>query len=422
MRKSITSFLIFVSILSNARTKLNNFRVETISYFKLGEFEVNFIEEDSIHVYFLDYDSIWRDYYYHIINGVNLSEWSTLNSGLSENEKFDLFKIRQIVNFPSRYFHFIPFTKGMYTGSFADLFPEKDHLVTAQFKNGRLYGKVIIRDSLGKISSDRFYDNGRISCYEYEFNKNSYQLAYSMEYENEKCEGVRLTKRWYPSGQLEELKRKGDNLLERRSWDSSGYISEYYYSDSITKASRKRWVEKTLVYHAYTLKDKYYRKTYWESGKRKTTEELDYFEGNCYKRLTYDSNGNYLRTEYFEQEVEEDEPEEANEVFEFFEVVDQASFPGGVEGLKRFLEEHFSPHGDELYDFGTVRFQMTFSIDRRGKVYDIEGKYNQAPYSMLALKESIKRTSGLWRPYKCRDRPIDCKMRLNFVVEVNGRY
>jgi protein TonB len=118
-------------------------------------------------------------------------------------------------------------------------------------------------------------------------------------------------------------------------------------------------------------------------------------------------------TEMEEYEQDEEELEETNEIFEIFDVSEQASFPGGPEGLQRFLGENlvFPPMAMENDIEGTVN--VVFVVDKSGRVKDIAilgGKKG------FGLEEEairvIKMTSGKWKPAKQRDNAVNMRFRM----------
>jgi hypothetical protein len=416
MKVWLSLILVFIFFQLQAQTTLSDFKIETVSYFKQGEFEVNFLEEDSFNIHYLDYDNIWKDYNYSFKSSINLDTWG--DYPYYGNSRKDILRIKGIINYPSKYYLQMPYEKGKYTGSFISIFPDASHLVSAEFIDGQLDGRVTIRDSSGMLISDRFYKNGRISCYEYEFFENRHQLAYSIECKDTNCDGDWETKRWYPNGLLREYKQRSNSELgEYKQWDSAGYLIEHFTVNDL-----KKWNKKILIFHAYKQNEKYYRKTYWNTGKRKTTEECGFcFNCSTIKKISYDEKGNYIKTEYFKPSVVEEEPEEVNEIYGRFDIREDTRFGGGKKELIKFLRNNFRPSTEDLYNnFNQFVLDVTFKVSRNGTVHDIKptdsSMHGVAPYSYGNLEKTLKKT-GKWRPYECRGRPYDSEIRLRFKVE-----
>ncbi len=118
-------------------------------------------------------------------------------------------------------------------------------------------------------------------------------------------------------------------------------------------------------------------------------------------------------TEMEEYEQEEEEPEETNEVFEIFDVSEKATFPGGEEGLQRFLAENttFPPMALENDQQGTIN--VMFVVDKQGKVKNIQilGKRKGFGLEDEAIRV-IKATSGMWKPAKQRDKAVNMRFRI----------
>ena len=119
-------------------------------------------------------------------------------------------------------------------------------------------------------------------------------------------------------------------------------------------------------------------------------------------------------TEMEEYEAEEEEePEETNEVFEIFDVSEKASFPGGEEGLQRYLAENtsFPQMALENDQQGTVN--VMFVVDKQGRVKNIQILGSKKGFGLEeeAIRV-IKSTSGMWSPAKQRDKPVNMRFRI----------
>lgn len=114
-----------------------------------------------------------------------------------------------------------------------------------------------------------------------------------------------------------------------------------------------------------------------------------------------------------ETEDEEEEPEETNEVFEIFDVSEKASFPGGDEGLQRFIAENitYPPMALENDMQGTIN--VMFVVDKNGKVKDIAILGGKKGFGLEEeAMRVIKMTSGQWSPAKQRDKAVNMRFRI----------
>ena len=115
----------------------------------------------------------------------------------------------------------------------------------------------------------------------------------------------------------------------------------------------------------------------------------------------------------YEAEEEEEEPEETNEVFEIFDVSEKATFPGGEEGLQRYLAENttFPAMALENDQQGTVN--VMFVVDKQGRVKNIQilGAKKGFGLEDEAIRV-IKSTSGMWKPAKQRDKAVNMRFRI----------
>lgn len=113
------------------------------------------------------------------------------------------------------------------------------------------------------------------------------------------------------------------------------------------------------------------------------------------------------------QEEEEEEPEETNEVFEIFDVSEKASFPGGDEGLQRYIAENISyPQMAIENDIqGTVN--VVFVVDKNGNIRDIGILGGKKGFGLEEeAMRVIKKTSGQWKPAKQRDKSVNMRFRI----------
>jgi len=118
-------------------------------------------------------------------------------------------------------------------------------------------------------------------------------------------------------------------------------------------------------------------------------------------------------TEMEEYEMDEEVLEETNEIFEIFDVSEKASFPGGDEGLQRFLGENlvFPPMAMENDIEGTVN--VVFVVDKNGRVKDIAILGGKKGFGLEEeAMRVIKMTSGKWKPAKQRDNAVNMRFRM----------
>lgn len=117
--------------------------------------------------------------------------------------------------------------------------------------------------------------------------------------------------------------------------------------------------------------------------------------------------------EEYEFDEEEEAPEETDEVYEIFDVSEKAAFPGGDEGLQRFIAENitYPPMALENDMQGTIN--VMFVVDRSGKVKDIAILGSKKGFGLEEeAMRVIRLTSGQWKPAKQRDKPVSMRFRI----------
>ena len=117
--------------------------------------------------------------------------------------------------------------------------------------------------------------------------------------------------------------------------------------------------------------------------------------------------------EKYEEAEEEEEPEETNEVFEVFDVSQKAVFPGGEEGLQRYIAENitYPPMALENDMQGTVN--VMFVVTKKGEVRDIAILGSKKGFGLEEeAMRVIKKTSGMWKAAEQRDRKVDMRFRM----------
>ena len=110
---------------------------------------------------------------------------------------------------------------------------------------------------------------------------------------------------------------------------------------------------------------------------------------------------------------DEEEIEETNEVLEIFDVSEKAEFPGGEDGLRRFISENMNyPEMAVDADIsGTVN--VVFVVTKDGRIRDVGilGARKGFGLEEEAIRV-IKLTSGKWKPAKQRDRTVNMRFRM----------
>ena len=106
--------------------------------------------------------------------------------------------------------------------------------------------------------------------------------------------------------------------------------------------------------------------------------------------------------------------EEKESVFEIFDVSQKAEFPGGGEGLQRFLAENIIYPAEALENDHQGTVMPMFVINKKGNVVDAEILNKGVCHKSLekeALKV-IKSTSGMWKPALQRDKELNMRFRM----------
>lgn len=111
--------------------------------------------------------------------------------------------------------------------------------------------------------------------------------------------------------------------------------------------------------------------------------------------------------------------EEKESVFEIFDVAQKAEFPGGDEGLQRFIAENvqYPPKALETEAQGTIN--VMFVVRRDGTVTDIKimgGRKNK--YLEAEAIRVIQSTSGMWKPAMQRDKPVNMRFRIPIKFQI----
>ncbi len=101
--------------------------------------------------------------------------------------------------------------------------------------------------------------------------------------------------------------------------------------------------------------------------------------------------------------------EEKESVFEIIDVSQKAEFPGGDEGLQRFLAKNIIYPAEALENDRQGTVMLMFIINKEGNVVDAEIINKGVCHKSLekeALKV-IKSTSGMWKPAIQRDKEVN---------------
>ncbi len=118
-------------------------------------------------------------------------------------------------------------------------------------------------------------------------------------------------------------------------------------------------------------------------------------------------------TEMEEYEAKDDELEETDEILEIFDVSEKAEFPGGEEGLQKFIAENISYPAMALENDQQGTVNVVFVIDKTGHVKDIAILGSKKGFGLEdEAMRVIKATSGKWRPAKQRDKPVSMRFRI----------
>jgi len=118
-------------------------------------------------------------------------------------------------------------------------------------------------------------------------------------------------------------------------------------------------------------------------------------------------------------EEEEDVLEDTDEVFEIFDVSEKASFPGGEDGLRRFLHDNVNYPDMALENDIEGTVNLVFTVTKTGKIIDvrIQGAKRGFGLEDEAIRV-IRKTSGMWSPAKQRDNKVNMRFRIpvNFKI------
>jgi periplasmic protein TonB len=118
-------------------------------------------------------------------------------------------------------------------------------------------------------------------------------------------------------------------------------------------------------------------------------------------------------TEMEEYEAKEEELEETDEILEIFDVSEKAEFPGGEEGLQKFIAENISYPAMALENDQQGTVNVMFVIDKSGLVKDIAILGSKKGFGLEEeAMRVIKLTSGKWKSAKQRDKPVSMRFRI----------
>ncbi len=112
---------------------------------------------------------------------------------------------------------------------------------------------------------------------------------------------------------------------------------------------------------------------------------------------------------------EEEEPEETNEVFEIFDVSEKATFKGDEtdQELRKFIAENIEYPAMALENDMAGTINVVFVVTKKGTIRDIGilGAKKGFGLEEEAIRV-IRKTSGMWKPAKQRDRSVDMRFRM----------
>lgn len=120
-----------------------------------------------------------------------------------------------------------------------------------------------------------------------------------------------------------------------------------------------------------------------------------------------------------EIEVEEEGPEETNEVFQWFQVQEQAKFPGGDAAMDKFIDENMviPDIAYEEAESGTVL--IGFTVEKDGRLTNVKVLSKRAiGFGVEKAAVDAFKKMPKWTPALQRDKPVRMSfqkpVRLNF--------
>jgi len=127
----------------------------------------------------------------------------------------------------------------------------------------------------------------------------------------------------------------------------------------------------------------------------------------------------FAQTKKIEKKPVPNKVEVEGPVFEIFDVSQKAVFPGGDEGLQRFIAENIKYPVIALKNDTQGTINVMFIVDTKGKVKDVVilGKAKGDGLDEEAMRV-IKLTSGMWKPAMQRDKPVNMRFRIPIKFQI----
>ena len=127
----------------------------------------------------------------------------------------------------------------------------------------------------------------------------------------------------------------------------------------------------------------------------------------------------FAQTKKIEKKPVPNKVEVEGPVFEIFDVSQKAVFPGGDEGLQRFIAENIKYPVIALKNNTQGTINVMFIVDTKGKVKNVEilGKAKGDGLDEEAMRV-IKLTSGMWKPAMQRDKPVNMRFRIPIKFQI----
>jgi len=118
--------------------------------------------------------------------------------------------------------------------------------------------------------------------------------------------------------------------------------------------------------------------------------------------------------EKIEAIVPEEEPEETNEVFEFYQVQKKAEFKGGESAMMRFINENLVYPQIAIEEDIEGKIMVQFVVNESGSISQIQviSKRKLGFGCEEAAIAVVKKMSGMWTPALQRDKAVKMRFRL----------
>lgn len=294
----------------------------------------------------------------------------------------------------------------------------------ADYLSGELHGLKRQWDSTGKLVSTEYFKKGVQDSINTYYHNNSCQIKYSV-----KCKAGNY---WADTLEAKEISRNG--ILTR--WYVKDSIS--YNWSAVNGYSINTWDRSTgqsdcrdFTKHGIIQRHRHYPpnggsnefeiRTYYGNGILKKHELYDMENENIVVEIhEYDSSGIFIKTskKIIEPEYDEvpDEPENTEEVFQWFAVTQNPYPKGGYEGLTQGLNKHLD--GVKIKSKFKGVYLIDIEIDLNGEIVKcnmvspIEEDKNEV---LIKTKEYLLQTN--WQPYEHRSKPSLTTLRLSVVVK-----